>query len=181
MKIKRLVLLSAMFLFCLTLLPNLSSQSSAFGQGNSAAQQYISLVKRVKVGEEDNYTQAAFSFKYGVNGDAALPTTRNNWDLLFGNSPIPDAFDVTMVTDDCSRIKDLGEFNWTDNFEVPALPAYQQPTREPSVKAIVGHMYLVHNKDRDSDHYTLFRVEALVPGDRVTISWKLIPAPGPTE
>jgi hypothetical protein len=181
MNIKRLVLLSAVFVFCLTVLPNPGTQFSAFGQGNSAAPQYVTLVKRVKVGEQDSYTQAAFSFKYGINGETALPTTKNNWDLLFGNSPTPDAFDVTMVTDDCSRIRDLGEFKWTDNFEVPALPAYQQPTREPSVKAIVGHMYLVHNKDRDSDHYALFRVEALEPGVSVTISWKLIPAPEPTE
>jgi hypothetical protein len=181
MKIRRLVLLSAVFVCSLIVLPNLGTQSSAFGQGNSAAPQYISLAKRAKIGEKDNYTQAAFSFKYGINGDAALPTTRNNWDLLFGNSPTPDAFDVTMVTDDCSRIKDLGELNWTDNFDVPALPAYQEPTREPSVKAIVGHMYLVHNKDRDSDHYALFRVESLEPGVSVTISWKLIRAPEPTE
>ena len=181
MKIKCLVRLSAVFVFSLTVLSNLGIQSNAFSQGNSAAPQYISLVKRVKVGEKDNYTQAAFSFKYGVNGDAALPTTRNNWDLLFGNSPTPDAFDVTMVGDDRSRIQDLGAFNWTDKFQVPALPAYQQPTREPSVKAIVGHMYLVHNKDRDSDHYALFRVESLEPGVSVTISWKLIPAPEAAE
>lgn len=181
MKIKSLILLSASFICCLIVLPNAGTRSRAVGQTMSDVPQYVSLLKRTKIGEQDNYTLAAFSFKYGVNGDAALKLTRNNWDLLFGNSPTLDAFDVTMVTDDCSRIKDLGKLNWTDNFVVPVLPAYLQPTREPSVKAIVGHLYLVHTKDRDNDHYALFRVESLVPGDNVMISWKLVPAPEPKE
>ena len=177
MKIRSLIFLSA--ICCLTVLPDAGSPSRATGQTISDAPQLATLLKRTKIGEQDNYTLAAFSFKYGVNGDAALKLTRNNWDLLFGNSPTPDAFDVTMVTDDCSRIKDLGKLNWTDKFDVPELPAYLEPTREPSVEAIVGHMYLVHTKDRDNDHYALFRVESLAPGENVTISWKLVPAPGP--
>lgn len=155
----------------------LLAQSSVLSQTWSGEPQKTTLLARKKIADIDNYTQAAFSFKYGVNGDAALPVTLNNWDLLFGNSPVPDAFDVTMVTDDCSRIKDLGVLNWSDAFEVAALPAYPEPTREPSAKAIVGHMYVVHTKDRDNDHYALFRVESLEPGKSVTISWKLIAAP----
>ncbi|HXI74777.1 MAG TPA: hypothetical protein VNG94_04280 [Pyrinomonadaceae bacterium] len=150
--------------------------SIALAQHNKKVQT-VTLLKRTTVNGVDNYTQAAFSFKYGVNGDAALKLTRNNWDLLFGNSPTTDTFDVTMVTDDCSRIKDLGALKWSKHLHVPALPAYDKPTREASVKAIVGHIYVVHTKDRDEDHYALFRVEALDPGKSVTISWKLIPAP----
>lgn len=150
--------------------------STALAQRNKKPQT-VTLLKRTTVNGVDNYTQAAFSFKYGVNGDSALKLTRNNWDLLFGNSPLADAFDVTMVTDDCSRIKDLGALKWSNAIDVPALPAYAQPMREPSVKAIVGHMYLVHTKDRDEDHYALFRVETLQPGKSVTISWKLVSVP----
>src|SRR2546423_5376123 len=139
------------------------STPAVCGQTPDAAPQTVTLLARRKTSEQDNYTQAAFSFKYGVNGIEALKLTHNNWDILFGNSPIPDAFDVSMVVDDCSRIQDLGAFNWSDCFEVPALPAYLKPTREPSVKAIVGHMYVVHSKDSDSDHYALFHVESLVP------------------
>lgn len=127
--------------------------------------------------DTDNYTRAAFSFKYGANGDDALKLTRNNWDILFGNSPTPDAFDVTTVTDDRSRIQDLGEHDWSDEIAMPRLEAYEKPTREPSVRAVVGHMYLVHSKDRDTDHYTLFRVDHLLPGECVTITWKLLPSP----
>jgi hypothetical protein len=113
-----------------------------------------------------------------MNGEAALPFTRNDWDLLFGNSPIPDAFGVTMVTDDCSRIKDMGPLSWGDSFQVPELPAHPVPTTEPDVKAIVGHMYVVHTKDTETDLYALFRVEALDPGKSVTISWRSVQAPG---
>jgi len=170
MIIKKL-LISLVIVFALLHL----SPAVAFSQSIGGAPQTATLLARRKADGRDNYTQAAFSFKYGVNGDAALSVTRNNWDLLFGNSPSADTFDVTMVTDDCSRIKDLGEFSWSDDFQISALPAYTEPTREPSVNAIVGHMYLVHTRDRDNDHYALFRVEALDRGKSVTISWKLIP------
>ena len=171
--IKHIYLLPLATAFAVTLL----CQSSVLSQEPNGEPQTVTLLARKKVDDVDNYTQAAFSFKYGVNGDAVLKVTRNNWDLLFGNSPVPDAFDVTMVVDDCSRIKDLGAVNWSDAFDVPALPAYPEPTREPSVKAIVGHMYVVHTKDRDNDHYALFRVESLEPGKSVTISWKLVASP----
>jgi len=135
------------------------------------------LLKRTTENGVDNYAYAAFSFALGGNGPDVQRLCRNNWDLLFGNSPLPDAFDVTMVTDDRSRIKDLGKFGWDDRFLIPSLPAYEEPEREPSVKAIEGHLYLVHSRDTDSDLYALFRVEKLEPGKSVEISWKTIPRP----
>jgi len=45
------------------------------------------------------------------------------------------------------------------------------------VKAIPGHMYVIHVVDDNNDFYVLFRVEALETGDNCTISWKLITAP----
>lgn len=149
------------------------------GQNRYAEPQLAKLVARRKTAENDNYVNAAFSFEFGVNGEEGKRVTRNDWDLLFGNTPSDDTFDVTMVTDDCSRILDLGEFTWDNDLEIPLLPAHDQPTREPSVKAFVGHMYLVHTKDRETDLYALFRVEELEPRKSVTISWKLIPSPEP--
>jgi hypothetical protein len=171
MKIIKLIFL--FFLFTLVF----SDTTPVFAQMPNSEPQIVTLLKRKTIDGVDNYTRAAFSFKYGLNGDAALKLTKNNWDLLFGNSPVPDAFTVTMVVDDCSRIKDLGALNWTDAFTVPTLPAHPEPTREPSVKAIVGNMYVVHSKDTNDDHYALFRVESLEPGKSVTISWRLIASP----
>ena len=135
------------------------------------------LLRRGVENEVDNYIYATFSFKYGGNGPEVQKLCRNNWDILFGNSVLDDGFDVTMVVDDRSRIKDLGRLNWEHKFEIPRLPAYEEPEREPSVKAIVGHMYLVHTVDRDNNHYALFRVERLVSTESVEITWKLIPPP----
>ena len=132
---------------------------------------------------KDNYAEATFSFEKGVNGEANQKLTRNDWDLLFFASRKKDGyvvknlFGVTMIADDCSRIKDLGELNWTDNFEISKLPAYEKPTREAEVEAIAGHIYLVHTKDSETDLYALFRVEELKSGESATISWKLIPNP----
>ena len=133
------------------------------------------LQARKVINEQDNYVDATFSFEHGMNGEGALPFTRNDWDIEFGN--FVDSFHVTMVVDDCSRIQDMGPLNWSDAFEVPILPAYLVPTRDPAVKAIVGHVYVVHTKDTDTDLYALFRVEALDPGKSVTISWKSVQTP----
>ncbi|HVG90750.1 MAG TPA: hypothetical protein VNB54_04605 [Alphaproteobacteria bacterium] len=135
------------------------------------------LLKREMQSGVDNYPYAAYSFKFGGNGPETQKLCRNNWELLFGNSPEPDSFDVTMVTDDRSRIRDLGSHTWEEKFAVPNLPAYEKPQREPSVKALEGHIYVVHSRDTDTDLYALFRVEKLESGERVEITWKLIPEP----
>jgi hypothetical protein len=136
------------------------------------------LQSRATVSGVDNYVYATYSFRFGGNGPEIQRLCRNNWDLLFGNAAtVPDGFDVSMVVDDRSRIKDLGKYDWGDKFEIPKLAAYEEPERSPSVRAVAGHMYLVHIRDTDSNHYALFRVERLEPGKSVEISWKLIDAP----
>ena len=159
---------------------NLHEQTSNEVLFNVAVQsepRFVTLMARRITDGHDNYVDATFSFEHGMNGEAALPLTRNDWDILFGNSPDLDTFGVTMVTDDCSRIKDLGALAWGDVFQVPVIAAHPVPTREPDVNALVGHMYVVHTKDTQTDLYALFRVEALDPGKSVTISWKSVQSP----
>jgi hypothetical protein len=159
---------------------NLRGQTSnevLFGVKVQGEPRTVTLPARRISGRIDNYVNAAFSFEFGTNGEAAVPLTRNDWDILFGNNPSFDTFTVTMVTDDCSRIKDMGALNWSDAFQVPVIPAYPVPTTEPEVPAIVGHMYAVHTKDTETDLYFLFRVEALEPLQSVTISWKAVQRP----
>ena len=157
----------------------------------------VTLFSRAKYKDKfEDYGKSTFSFKYGVRSDIGRQITRNNYELQYGNiswNGDSDWFTVTMVTDDCSRIKDLGELNWSDVFDVPYLPASVEPQkgiRMPSktetyeessngqvTKVVAGHIYVVHSKDSDSDFYTLFRVEKLVPSDKVRISWKVVPSP----
>ncbi len=133
---------------------------------------FVTLENRQKKDGLDNYVLAAFSFKFGSNGEEGRRQTRNNWDLLFGNGS--DAFSVSMVVDDRSRIIDLGKGDWNDLPLMPFLPCYDTATREKDVPAIVGHIYLVHSCDTHDDHEAIFRVEELYSGRNVTISWKLI-------
>ena len=125
----------------------------------------------------DNYADACFSFEFGVNGAANVNLVRNDWDILFGNSPDKDTFTVSMVTDDRSRIQDMGALKWSDSFQVPVLTALPAPGVVPDVATVVGHMYAVHTKDTTTDLYFLFRVEALDPLKSVTISWKSVQSP----
>ena len=121
-----------------------------------------------------DYEKATFSFEHGTR-DGSTGLVRNDWDVEFGNGQ--DVFSVTMVVDDRSRIQDLGPLTWAElgDTDLPDLPAYPQPTREEPVPAVVGHMYLVHTADRDSNLLAVFRVEELVPGDSVSITWKRLP------
>jgi hypothetical protein len=51
----------------------------------------------------------------------------------------------------------------------PGTPTY--------VKAIAGHMYVIHVVDDENDFYALFRVDQLLRGDSCLVSWKVIDAP----
>ncbi|MDQ2856835.1 MAG: hypothetical protein M3R68_10935 [Acidobacteriota bacterium] len=44
------------------------------------------------------------------------------------------------------------------------------------VKATLGHMYVIHIVDSQTDSYILVHVDALLTGDKCTISWKRVSA-----
>jgi hypothetical protein len=137
----------------------------------------VTLPARRVINGQDNFADACFSFEFGLNGEANVRLTRNDWDILFGNSPDKDTFQVTLAGDDRSRIQDMGPLNWSDSFQVPVLIPLPAPANTPGIDAVVGHMYVVHTKDTTTDLYALFRVEALVPLTSVTISWKSVQSP----
>jgi hypothetical protein len=119
-----------------------------------------------------SYDKATFSFEFGIRDDPTV-SIGNDWDLQFGSVPLH--FHVTMVSDDRSRIVDLGskkmdEIAVADLEELPANPF---PRRE-FVRAIEGHVYLVHTVDRNTDLYALFRVNKLNADDSCEISWKRV-------
>jgi len=166
-----------LFILSAALLIGLGSLIPATAQTTNDEIKTGKLVKRKSEDGVDNYIYATYSFKFGGNGPEVQRLCRNNWDLLFGNSSTTDGFDVTMVVDDRSRIKDLGKYEWSQKFHVPRLAAYEEPEPEPSVRAEVGHIYLVHTRDTDNNYYALFRVDRLISEESVEISWKLIDPP----
>ncbi len=165
---------SKRFLMVAMLLAASGFSTLILAQGIGVEPKFVTLEKRQTKDGVDNYINAAFSFRFGVNGEEGRKLTRNNWDVLFGNSPIADAFSVTMIVDDRSRIIDLGKGDWSSVPVTPFLPCYDNPTREKDVPAIVSNMYLVHSCDSNDDHEAIFRVEELNSKKNVTISWKLI-------
>jgi hypothetical protein len=65
---------------------------------------------------------------------------------------------------------------------VPVTPSRPKRDGKPKidplfVKAVIGHVYVIHVVDDSRDFYALFRVDALERGDYCTISWKLISDP----
>jgi hypothetical protein len=73
MKVRHLALVLLAVAADLTLL----GVVSAAARDNSDGPKTVTLLKRVKTPDSDNYTRAAFSFKYGTNGDDGLKLTRN--------------------------------------------------------------------------------------------------------
>jgi hypothetical protein len=79
-----------------------TSNEVLFGVKVQSEPRTVTLPARRITNGQDNYVDAAFSFEFGMNGVGSLSLTRNDWDILFGNRPDRDTFDVTMVVDDCS-------------------------------------------------------------------------------
>jgi hypothetical protein len=147
--------------------------------------------------KHQDFARASFNFGLGVRGDSESPSTRNVYDVRFGGfSPDGDDWlDVPISHGSRSQIRDLGELGWSDVYDIPFLHA--SPVRHNGiwslspgpgdsitvspegvlVRAVIGHMYLVHTKDGERDFYSMFRVEAVKPGDECTITWKLVPSP----
>jgi len=128
------------------------------------------LLSRSKYGD---YEKATYSFEHGLRDDPDLSITRNDWDLQFGNGG--DVFSVTMVTDDRSRIVDLGPATWDelDRMLLPRLAPHADPEeREPDVAVVAGHVYLVRTVDSGTDQTAVLLVEELVPGDKVRFTWR---------
>lgn len=123
-----------------------------------------------------DYQKATFSFEFGLRDDPTYLHS-NDWDLQYGNGG--QHFHVTMVSDDRSRIVDLGKMDWgqLDTTRLAKLPPHRRPQRE-FVPTALGHIYLVHTVDRNTDLYALFRVEAIdQQSSNCDITWRLVDAP----
>jgi hypothetical protein len=145
--------------------------------------------------------KSLFSFKRGALKEVTKST--KDWDLGYGFMAIAeeDWFTLHFGPDNRSVIRDLGEFRWQDTFDIPVLeprpPADKSEQRQSKVitsnvhdawarsgeyaKVVLNHVYLMHVKDQCSDFYVMFRVDEFEQHKRCTISWRLLPAPSPTE
>jgi hypothetical protein len=140
---------------------------------------------------------AAVNFAIGVRGDSKDPLT-NYYDLRYGGrseNGDMDWFEVATGENSWSQIKDLGAASWSDIRDVPVLlpsiiphnngltevsragKVIQRSPEGVLVKAIPGHIYLLHSKHDKVDFYVLVRIEEMKASDECTISWKIVPSP----
>ena len=78
----------------------------------------------------ENFASANFNFGLGVRGDSESPLTGNVYDVRYGGISLEgdnDWLDVPISHGSRSQIKDLGEFNWSDVYDIPFLNANSVP------------------------------------------------------
>jgi len=117
----------------------------------------------------DDYEKSTFSFALGIRDDPAGAAKRD-WELNYTTWSGREIFRVRTVRDDRSVIVDLGDVEFKDLKELPAVPKWIE-LRNDLADVIDGHTYLVHTKDTDSDHISLFHVKKMEAGKTCTIDW----------
>lgn len=185
-----------LFLICAAaLLINISGSAQEIDLSRIPTQT-ATLISQI---QQHSYEKSVFNFEYGIRGDAKFPERQlMRYDIRYGGiSEDGDDrwLEIVHLTGTRSMIKDVGEMSWTEVYHVPILFASadshtgmltrsynngQLATIAPEgvvVKAIVGHMYVVHVKDKAKDYYAMLRVEAIDAKGECTISWKNVPSP----
>jgi hypothetical protein len=137
----------------------------------------VTLQLRKQTPQNDNWEKAIVYFGPDETYDANVGL-KNNWDLLYGGLNYNGDRDWLKVNSDrnsWSRIRDLGELDWSDDIKVPVLPILPCRIDEPCgrihipppqsgktitdeelnphiAKPIVGHMYVVHRLREKREH-----------------------------
>ena len=115
--------------------------------------------------DEGSYLGSVISFQYATTVDHG--EVHNDWDLsLTPSTTEPDAltFRVNLATDDRSCIEDLGAV------AISSVPA--NLTRcDDHVPVVLGHVYLVENRDPDQQQFAAFAVTALDGAHSASLRW----------
>ena len=112
------------------------------------------------------FLKSTYSFEFATRNDKKH--AGNDADLQY----VDGILLAHINAGDGSRIIDLGERTW-NQLRLADLPELPAQFNDPGCPAIVGHMYLVHTVDANSDLYTLCRVERQAT-DLCEITWKVI-------
>lgn len=122
--------------------------------GNAQAQDVMLMSRYGGVGSYE--TTATYSFRK-MTHDVNL--TRNNWDILLEAREDfkADYFETETVTDDRSRIYDLG-----DNCDPFLINLSKAPPASSRANVVQGHCYLVIGQDSDGSVVATFKVKTHV-------------------
>ncbi len=146
------------------------------GQGRTKAVNVAALVSRtyaLKLDKARAYVVATYSFEHATRDDVDN-VVRNDWDLLYGNGQ-GDPFTVCTVTDDTSRIWDLGEADF-DEFKPGGVAQNVGKGGEDAV-ARKNHLYILHTVDRETNLWAKFQVLEVAADQSVILRWERIDDP----
>jgi RNA polymerase sigma factor (sigma-70 family) len=124
------------------------------------------------IGNPHAYVAATYSFEHETRDD--VKRTHNDWDFVFAEWGGSQWIDVVTVTDDRSRVRDLGPVDFAAALRGDVHPG----SADEKAAAVEGHTYLVHTLDSGTDRWTLFRVVELVPHESMLFAWVALPDPG---
>ena len=118
------------------------------------------------MGFDEAYVAATYSFEKATRDD--VKATNNDWDFMFESK-----LRVKMVTDDRSRIWDLGAASYAD----ARAGAVTFVSDGEQADVVAGHLYAVHTADSGTDQWALMRVEELVSSESMIFSWAVVEEP----
>jgi len=153
------------------------------------------LFSRLGHGERD-YGKSAYNFYARARSDNWPNVIKNRAHLLYGSLSMngdSDWFSVSAGGFNLTRINDLGAKQWAEVVDTPYVSvaphanagirvprpgeSYEESSEGRITKVVLGHLYVIHIKYDNEDYYVLLRVDELVPSDRCTISWRVVPPP----
>lgn len=168
--------LALMVLFVLLAFSTFLSPTHVLSESsNIKPAERVTLLNLRRTKSHSDFEKASVSFRpYTYNAVIGPNTDR---DLVYGGLNFNgdrDWFKVALERDDQSRIKDLGQMDWSADISVPVLPIRPCPADGPCgrikipprssgkkiddedlnphiAKPIIEHMYLVHTYDEERD------------------------------
>jgi beta-lactamase regulating signal transducer with metallopeptidase domain len=120
--------------------------------------------------ENDDYVRATYNFWYSTRDDVRL--TLNNWDLQLADWGQGLRFNARMVVGDRGSVTDLGPVDAAGVTTTKKKLAKLEAT--DGVPVVLGHTYLIHNKDANFDYWVAGRVVAVHPRDGVELAWRML-------
>ncbi|MCB9833706.1 MAG: hypothetical protein H6807_14675 [Planctomycetes bacterium] len=157
-------------------------KTSRITEGEVRLERRITPYEKDEQAFMDEYVKATMSFEFATRDD--MEGVHNDWDVCLQGRGIersPFHFCVRTVVDDDSQLWHLGQVPLEKVSPRSPRPSISRPLYDDSPDdnylAIVGHSYLVHTVDSDSDLWAAFTVTSIEPGRAVTIRWRLLGEP----
>lgn len=118
-----------------------------------------------------DYHGATYNFYFASQGNEVL--TLNDWDLRLTGWKPPYEFDVHLVTDDRSGIRDLGAIDYL-GYRPRGKALEKIPAELDRATVHPGHVYLIYTKDDDAEYWSKVKVVSIDANGRAEILGEVV-------